>query len=264
MKIVYSDIDNFACKWLEKLIEYDQLLPGRVVKSCITQITEEVIGDCDILHLFCGIGGWPLALEMAGIPKNIKILTGSCPCQPFSSAGLGLAEFDDRHLWPEMRRIIDVWNPSIVFGEQVAGKLGIEWFDNVRYDLETRNYAVGMAVLPAFSANAFHKRERIFYVAYNNSHRLQKNWRHGELYVPIKWRNENINITCPSIYDISVKQSEFDSKWYYVPSGYDICSVANAIPNYVGRVRGFGNAIVPTLAAKFVKSAWQAIGDYDA
>src|SRR5690606_329182 len=69
--------------------------------------------------------------------------TGSCPCQPFSSAGKRQGERDKRHLWPEFYRLIAECNPPVVFGEQVASPLGRKWLTGVRADLEALGYAVG-------------------------------------------------------------------------------------------------------------------------
>src|SRR6516225_4107105 len=34
-------------------------------------------------HFFAGIGGWSLALRLAGWPDDREVWTGSCPCQPW-------------------------------------------------------------------------------------------------------------------------------------------------------------------------------------
>ena len=39
------------------------------------------------VHFFAGIGGWDYALQLAGWPIDRPVWTGSCPCQPFSTAG---------------------------------------------------------------------------------------------------------------------------------------------------------------------------------
>ena len=120
--------------------------------------------DCgEVSHFFAGIGGWPLALQLAGYDG--PVWTGSCPCQPFSAAGKQKGTDDERHLWPAWRRLIQQRLPSIVFGEQVASPLGRQWLDAVSLDLEGMGYAVGAADLCAASIGAPHIRQRLWFVA---------------------------------------------------------------------------------------------------
>jgi DNA (cytosine-5)-methyltransferase 1 len=109
--------------------------------------------------------------------SNDVILTGGFPCQPYSVAGKRLGKNDTRHLWPEMLRIISEVNPTWVVGENVRGL--VSWnggvvFDEVQSDLEAIGYEVLPFILPAASVNAPHKRDRVWFVAYRNSARLQK------------------------------------------------------------------------------------------
>lgn len=97
------------------------------------------------------------------------ILTGGFPCQPFSVAGKQLGTEDDRHLWPEMLRVIREVRPSWIVGENVRGL--VNWsggmvFEQVQADLENEGYEVLPFILPACAVNAPHKRDRIWFVAH--------------------------------------------------------------------------------------------------
>src|SRR5678815_985324 len=117
-------------------------------------------------HFFAGIAGWSHALRLAGVPDDASVWTGSCPCQPLSSAGRQRGFDDPRHLWPVWFRLIRECHPAVIFGEQVASALGWTWLDLVFADLEGEGYACAAADLPACSVGAPHRRQRLFFVAY--------------------------------------------------------------------------------------------------
>lgn len=107
---------------------------------------------------------------------RIDILTGGFPCQPYSAAGRKLGKDDDRHLWPEMLRIIRECTPRYVVGENVRGL--VSWngglvFEEVCADLEALGYSVQPCLLPAASVNAPHKRMRVWFIAYSECVRLE-------------------------------------------------------------------------------------------
>ena len=99
------------------------------------------------------------------------ILTGGFPCQPYSTAGKRLGKEDERHLWPEMLRVIREVRPRWIIGENVRGLLS--WnegvvFEEVCSDLESEGYEVQAFIIPAASVGAPHRRDRIWFVAYAN------------------------------------------------------------------------------------------------
>jgi len=128
-----------------------------------------------ILHHY-----WPNAIQYNDITKTdfsvhrgtIDILTGGFPCQPYSMAGKRLGKEDERHLWPHMLRAIREIRPRWVVGENVLGL--VNWngglvFDEVQADLEAEGYEVQPYVLPAVSVDAPHRRDRVWFVAYNSA-----------------------------------------------------------------------------------------------
>jgi DNA (cytosine-5)-methyltransferase 1 len=122
---------------------------------------------------------WPKAISYHDITKTdftihrgqIDILTGGFPCQPYSAAGKRKGKEDDRHLWPEMLRVIREVQPKWIVGENVLGL--VNWngglvFEEVCTDLEAEGYEVQPYVLPAASVGAPHRRDRVWFVAYSN------------------------------------------------------------------------------------------------
>ena len=99
---------------------------------------------------------------------TIDIVVGGFPCQPFSIAGARKGTDDNRHLWPEMFRIIKELKPRWVIGENVRGIVSIQngmVFENVCTDLEGEGYEVRAFNIPAAGVGAPHKRERVWIVA---------------------------------------------------------------------------------------------------
>jgi DNA (cytosine-5)-methyltransferase 1 len=154
-----------------------------------------------ILDLFSGIGGFSLGLERAGmetvafceidpfcrevlkkhwpdIPiyedvRKLKggeiaadIICGGYPCQPFSVAGKRKGEEDDRHLWPEVARLLSEVRPRWFIGENVAGHISMG-LDEVLFDLEGQGYDAQTFVIPACAVDAPHRRDRVWIVAWN-------------------------------------------------------------------------------------------------
>lgn len=162
----YNDNDAYAARWLANLVSAGYLSSGDVDARSILDIDPADLAGYSQCHFFAGIGGWPLALALAGWPEDREVWTGSCPCQPLSSAGQRRGHADERHLWPAFQRLIAQRRPATVFGEQVASKDGREWLAGVRADLEHLGYAVGAADLPAAGVGAPHIRQRLFWVAH--------------------------------------------------------------------------------------------------
>lgn len=172
----YNDIEPFAVQWLKNLIAAGILPPGDVDSRPIQEVTPSDLIGYTQCHFFAGIGGWSLALGLAGWPANRPAWTGSCPCQPFSNAGSQKGEDDERHLWPFYRDLIAECGPSEVFGEQVESKVGRKWLAGVQTDLEGLGYAVGRADVCAAGVGAPHIRQRLWWVADSSPGRLGVDW----------------------------------------------------------------------------------------
>lgn len=175
----YNEFDPYPAQWLRNLIAAGLIPPGDVDERSIEEVSPDDLKGYTQAHFFAGIGGWPLALQLAGWPADRPVWTGSCPCQPISGAGQRKGHADERHLWPAFHRLIAQRRPAIVFGEQVAGQLGREWFAAVRADLEATGYACGAADLCAAGVGAPHIRQRLFWMAHADGEQRDRGWAPG-------------------------------------------------------------------------------------
>lgn len=165
MRTFYNDNDRHAAAWMRELMAAGHITEGDVSETSIKDIRGESLGGYGRVHLFAGIAGWEYALRLAGWPADRPVFTGSCPCQPYSSAGKRKGGDDERHLWPEMFRLVRECRPATIFGEQVASNDGLAWLDGVCADLESEGYAVAASDLCAAGVGAPHIRQRLFWVA---------------------------------------------------------------------------------------------------
>jgi len=162
-RVYYNEFDKKKAAWLRQLIEEGAIADGIVDERSITDIEPDDLRGFVQCHFFAGIGLWSLCLRRAGWPDDRPVWTGSCPCGPFSSAGLRKGFEDPRHLWPAWFRLIRERRPVVLFGEQSDQALA--WLDLVSSDLEGAGYAIGSAVIPAAGFRGAHGRHRIGFVA---------------------------------------------------------------------------------------------------
>lgn len=165
MAAYYNEFDPQAAQWLRNLIAAGHIAPGDVDERSIEDVTPDDLRGYAQCHFFAGIGVWSYALRRAGWPDDRPVWTGSCPCQPFSSAGAQAGFADERHLWPAFQWLIAERRPPVVFGEQVASKAVEPWVDLVHADLEALGYAFGGVPFPSAGVGAPHIRDRLYWVA---------------------------------------------------------------------------------------------------
>jgi len=162
-----------GARWLRELIADGHIAAGDVDERSILDVTPNDLRGYTQCHFFAGIGGWSLALRLAGWDDARPVWTGSCPCQPFSAAGAGKGFADERHLWPAWHYLIEQCRPPVLFGEQVEAAIRYGWLDLVRDDLEGSGYAFAAAGLPAACVGAPHIRQRLWFVADAGGQRQQ-------------------------------------------------------------------------------------------
>ncbi len=242
---LYNDNEPFVCAWLRKLIDAGELSPGDVCADSINDLDPARLATYTQVHLFAGIGGWPLALKLAGWPDDLAVWTGSCPCQPFSCAGRGLGVNDPRHLWPVMLSHIAKCRPPVVFGEQVASAAGREWLTGVRADLEALGYVVGASDLCAAGEGAPHIRQRLYWGACDTKRYKQSG---------AQSRGGSSGRVGTGRQSISWNES-----WELALSRLRVMD--DGLPRCVAATDAARNAIVPQVAATFIQAFVEAIND---
>ena len=303
MSAYYNENDPFAAAWLRELIKAGHIAPGDVDERSVEDVLPSDLRGYAQCHFFAGIGGWSAALRSAGVCDRAPVWTGSCPCQPFSTAGKGGGFADERHLWPAWYHLISECRPAIVFGEQVASRDAMPWIDLVQDDLEALGYAIGAVPFPAAGVGAPHIRDRLYWVANTTSGGLgefggsmvQRGVRHADGSGSVggvadhdqerRGRREGLpgrsiddredagrikdhnGLVCGD--EIGFPRSAGtgpanghwrdadwllcrDGKWRPVEPG--TFPLAHGLPARVGRLRGYGNAIIVPQAAAFIRA----------
>lgn len=159
------------------------------------------------------------------LPK-IDILTAGFPCQPVSTAGSRKGVMDERWLWDEVWRFIDVLRPQYFILENVPGLFTAnkgKAFERVIKDIaQSRSYRFEWQIISARSVGAAHLRKRFFGVGiladteHNGSSTSENrqsigertvSWRQGE-----EIKEENVRKSKGESKDLEYTSSKSDTK----------------------------------------------------
>ncbi|MGA2859027.1 MAG: DNA cytosine methyltransferase [Candidatus Sulfotelmatobacter sp.] len=284
--VYYNEHDPAACGWLRELMKKGMIPEGEIDERSIVDVQADDLGGYAQCHFFAGIGGWAYALRLAGVP-DLECWTGSAPCQPFSAAGKKRGTDDERHLWPELFRLIRVCRPELVVGEQVKAAIGHGWLDLVSSELEMEDYAVASAVLGAHSVGAPHLRQRVYWggilgdavregrqpssVAKGGARGHGLAERPGEAGV-LGHRDDVRQLQGEGRHEPQPRAGELAPGEPSEAGFWDGCErlpcddgkarpiepgtlpLAHGVPRRVELLKGYGNAVVPQVAAEFVKA----------
>jgi len=244
------------------------ITPGKIDDRPIQELTAADVIGYERVHFFAGIAGWDYALNLANWGSRF-VWTGSCPCQPFSAAGKKGRQSDERNLWPHWGRLITKSSPATVFGEQVDDAVAAGWLDDVFYDLEKENYACAAALLPACSVGAPHERQRIWFVAHHASADAAR-WNQAGRGISGLQKMEKI---VANSHQEGRENGQVESRIREAEIFLNRCAFVEAWQDWNGGFSGFGrvddgvspkvakstmaglgNAIVPQLAAEFIRA----------
>lgn len=216
-----------------------------------------------------------------GDEHECDVVCGGFPCQDISFAGRGAGLAGERSgLWSEMARIIGVARPRYVIVENVAALLG-RGLGTVLGDLAAIGYDAEWHCIPASYVGAPHRRDRVWIIANSDSNGTDECWSgHG---IPNqirqcsqkepKWDDQqfrtdgdteagafadNIGVRIQRDSEKPLPRVEAFSWCENVGSIAELVGRSgvsqpliwgsrDGIPDWVDRLRGIGNAVVPQI-----------------
>jgi DNA (cytosine-5)-methyltransferase 1 len=250
------------------------------------------------LDLCAGIGGFSLGLEWAGmtcagqveinpfcvkalekhwpnVPRwkdltnereydeypAVDLVCGGYPCQPFSYSGKRRGTDDDRHLWPHVFRVVQRLRPAWCLFENVAGHITLG-LDEVFADLESEGYATGAVVVPACAVGAWHRRDRVWIVAYlDRARKLQPEGREQEQRERADYVHEvdadanqerREKRDAPAfVRELGQHRGIFDQAGILRPTEPALVRGIHGVSGGMDEVGALGNAVVPELVMEF-------------
>lgn len=231
----YNEIDPYCVQWLKNLIAAGHIASGDVDDRSIVDVQPSDLEGYTQCHFFAGIGGWSYAARLAGWPDEREMWTGSPPCQPFSVAGKRFGFDDQRHLWPWLRHLLSECDPPVFFGEQSAAAAA--WLALVYRDMEAMGRAVGIVPIEAACKGAPHRRDRAWISSY--AKRYQQPWPE-----PRGWPLGRVGRFIESF--------PWDESWESALSRFR--ALGDGLPRCVAATDAARNAIVPQVAAEFIRA----------
>jgi DNA (cytosine-5)-methyltransferase 1 len=219
---------------------------------------------------------------------HISLLTGGFPCQPFSQAGKRKGTSDNRYLWKEMLRVIQLTKPTWIIGENVGGL--VTWneglvLEQVCTDLEAEGYEVQPFIIPACAVNAPHRRDRVWIVANRQIAKLTGNRskqggeqnrltnKNSHAQDSIGQRSGGGMENSGQVLERQSTKTEnegpsWEENWLEVAT--ELCSLDDGLPveldefklteagHRVQQLKAYGNSIVPQVAIEIMKAIKEA------
>ena len=246
----------------------------------------KVIWNCEIDAYASAVlkKHWPEVPNLGDITKvdwngieKPDMLCGGFPCQDISIAGKkkGIQENTRSGLWWEYARAIRSLRPTFALIENVP-ELANAGLDVVLSDLASLGYDAEWINLSASDVGAWHKRERIFIIAYsqlkrcdnrgNNEREHEDNSERKQVEGSSRFRGLRSiacemgvvpNSLCFGLEGVGFKKcirserlaesykQNRQNTWAVEP---DVGRVANGISSRVDRIKCLGNAVVPQVA----------------
>jgi site-specific DNA-cytosine methylase len=151
--------------------------------ACANLVAKMEAGVLDSAPIWTDLRTFP----GAAFRGRVGAVIGGIPCQGFSSAGIGLADLDPRHLFPAYAALLCDSGADIGILENVNGLIsarlrGDHWADpagtpvllHILRELERRGFRAAWIPCSAAEVGAPHQRIRVFVMAYRDRRREQQ------------------------------------------------------------------------------------------
>lgn len=170
----------------------------------------------------------------------VDVISGGFPCQDISLAGKGAGITGQRSgLWKEFARIIGEVRPPYAFIEN-SPALIIRGLDVVLSDLASCGYDAQWLCLSAAQCGAPHIRDRIWILAYANSHRRQTYPNQKEICLPPHREGRTRHAGA----------MDHAREWFGTrPTGASPMGMDDGVAFRMDRIKATGNGQVPRVAA---------------
>ena len=185
---------------------------------------------------------------------SVDVITGGFPCQDISVAGrqAGIGDGTRSGLWSEIVRLIGELRPRYVIVENVANLLSGPserrggWFGRILGDLAECGYDAEWNCIPASYVGAWHRRNRVWMVAYPHKIRRQ-----GKPAQPMEWQREVSRQSVRNFEEWPGRSNLSASR---------LCNANDGVPYRVDRLASIGNAVVPQIPELIGRAIMQAEG----
>lgn len=179
-------------------------------------------------------------LERDGIA--VDVITGGFPCQDISVAGAraGMGEGTRSGLWSDCLRLVGELRPKFALFENVSNLLSGPseqpggWFSTILSDLAGAGYDAEWADIPASYVGAWHRRGRVWILAYPNEISGQQ----GFTKEPVL-RQQYVSEQSEGAFEEWTGRSSLPKS--------RICGRHDGIPEVPHRLAALGNAVVPQI-----------------
>jgi DNA (cytosine-5)-methyltransferase 1 len=195
------------------------------------------------------------AAKLAADGIAVDVITGGFPCQDISVAGkqAGISEGTRSGLWSECLRLVSELRPRFAIFENVSnllsgpGEQPGAWFSRILSDLAAVRYDAEWHDLPASYIGAWHRRGRVWILAYPNKISRQQ----GIAQKPILRQSY-----------VQEQSTRSFAKWTgrsSLPKSR-ICGRNDGVPDVPHRIAALGNAVVPQIPELIGNAILDSIG----